>query len=104
MNYRQRATDCQRRHAVIYPEFVKARKRYERLDRCCTYWANRALEADREAKVEEGKVTHVPKDETKDSLERVKEKFRGVFERMSAEQQGKMIADIMNSYEQENLK
>jgi len=95
MNHRQRATDCQRRHAVIYPEFVKARQRYERLDRCCTYWANRALEAERKAKEEEGKITHVPKDETKDSLERAKEKFRNMFEKMSRDQQDKLIADLM---------
>lgn len=42
----------------------------------------------------------MPKDETKDSIERTKEKFRGAFERMSADQQNKMIADLTNSYEE----
>lgn len=95
MTWRQRATDCQRRHAVIYPEFVRVRKRYQELDRCCTYWANRALEADYKAEEEEGKITHVPADETKDSIERAKEKFRNMFAKMSKDQQDKLIADLM---------
>jgi len=94
MNYRQRATDCQRRHAVIYPEFVKARKRYERLDRCCTYWANRGLEADRKAKEEEGNVTFVPADETKDSIEKANERFKRLFGQMSKDQQDRFIAEL----------
>jgi len=95
MSWHQRAMDCQRRHAVIYPEFVKARKRYERLDRCCTYWANRALEADRRAKEEEGNVTFVPADETKESIRRAKERFQQMFAKMSKDQQEKLIADLM---------
>jgi len=95
MTWRQRALDCQRRHAVIYPEFVRARKRYQRLDRCCTYWANRGLEADRRAKEEEGNVTFVPADETRDSIEKAKEKFRRMFEQMSKDQQDKLMAELM---------
>jgi len=94
-NWRQRATDCQRRHAVIYPEFVRARKHYQRLDRCCTYWANRGLEADRKAKEEEGNVTFVPANVTKDRLEQQVERFRRSFAQMSGDQQDKLIADLM---------
>ena len=96
MNWRQRATDCQRRAAVVYPAFVEARARYQRLDRVCTYWANRCLEADRKAKEEEGMVTFVPADETKDSIERARKKFKRVFVQMSKDQQDKMIADLMD--------
>lgn len=96
MNWRQRATDCQRRAAVIYPAFVKARARCERLDRVHTYWANRCLEADRKAEEEEGMVTFVPADATKDSIERARERFQRMFVQMSKDQQEKLIADLMD--------
>ena len=95
MNWRQRATDCDRRATVVYPEFVRVRKICQRLDRCYTYWVNRCLEADYKAKEEEGKITHVPKDETKDSIERAREKFQRMFMEMSKDQQEKLIKDLM---------
>ena len=80
---------------MIYPAYLAARKTFQRLDRCCTYWANRALEAERKAKEEEGNITFVPADETKDSIERAKEKFKRMFVNMSKDQQDKLIKDLM---------
>jgi len=94
-DWHQRAMDCQRRAATVYPEFVRVRARYQKLDRCHTYWANRALEADRRAKEEEGNVTFVPADETKESIRKAKEKFQQMFAKMSKDQQEKLIADLM---------
>lgn len=94
MNWRQRTTDCQRRHAVVYPAFVKARARYQRLDRVCTYWANRGLEAGIEAKKQEGKVTIVPADKTRDDIQRQIERFERAFKEMSAEQQRKLFEGL----------
>ena len=59
MNWNQRAIDCRRRAEVVHPLMATARDRYRVLDRCWTYWANRAVEAQRkhtEVKVIDSKV------------------------------------------------
>jgi len=95
VNWNQRVIDCRRRAATIYPEFLRARKAYERLDRCHTYWANRALEAELKTIKEEKGITLVPKDETKDSMEKAKEKFHKAFGQMSAEQQEQTLKELL---------
>ena len=99
MNWHQRAADCRRRHEVVYPEFLIARNIYQRLDRCCTYWSNQAVEADRRAKEEEGSITFVPANETKATIEKAKERFKRVFEQMPKDQQAKLIKDLIKGGE-----
>ena len=94
MNWNQRVIDCRRRAAAIYPEFLRARKAYERLDRCHTYWANRALEAELKTIKEEKGITLVPKDETKDSMEKAKERFKRMFAKLNREEQEAVIAKL----------
>jgi len=53
------------------------------------------LEADRKAREEEGRITIVPADITKDKLEQQVERFKHNFAQMSKDQQDKLIADLM---------
>ena len=94
-DWTERLTNCRRRASVVYPEFLRARKAYKRLDRCHTYWSNRAFEAEKEVIKQEGNITFVPKDETKDSLEKAKEKFHKVFGQMSVEQQEQTLKELL---------
>ena len=91
----ERLTSCRRRASVVYPEFLRARAVYQRLDRCHTYWSNRAFEAEKEVKKQEGSITLVPKDETKDSMEKAKEKFHRMFSKMSKVEQEMVVARLM---------
>ena len=42
----RRRDSCLRRASVVRPHFEEARRRCKKLDRCFTYWRNRAYEAE----------------------------------------------------------
>ena len=74
MDWNQRAIDCRRRAEAIHPSMVQARKKYNKLDRCWTYWANRAVEAQKkvvEVKVIDSKVNRKEINKAKDNLKKL---------------------------------
>lgn len=92
MDWNQRVKDCKRRAAIVYPHFAEARKEFTRLDRLWTYWENRAWEAQREVM----KATIVPPNQTKQSIERHKERIAKAFKSLSKEDKKKLLEELRN--------
>jgi len=78
MDWNQRAIDCRRRAEVVHPHLVEARKKYHKLDVVWSYWANRAVEAQRkfvEVKRIDPKVGRKEINKAKDNLKKLASKM-----------------------------
>ena len=90
MDWNQRAIDCRRRAEVVHPLMATARDRYRVLDRCWTYWANRAVEAQRkvvEVKVIDPKVT-------RKEINKAKANFKKLMKQLTPSEAEKFLAAL----------
>jgi len=90
MNWKQRVKDCKRRAAVAYPEYILAKKLFDKYSKLWTYWENRAWEAQRKATA----ATIIPPNQTRKSLERQKERILKAIKGLTVEQRKELLTEL----------